>query len=70
VTTKLRTNFDIARRVREMADKRERAAARASRRSRQQLNAMATSYRALADALERGPGSVAEKQTDDLPVEE
>ena len=53
-----------------MADKRERAAARASRRSRQQLNAMATNYRALADELERGPGSVAEQQADDPPVED
>jgi hypothetical protein len=70
VTTKLRTNFDIARRVREMADKRERAAARASRRSRQQLNAMATNYRALADELERGPDSVAEKQAAEPSVED
>lgn len=54
MTSKLRTNTEIARRVRELAEKRERAAARASRRDRRQLSAIATNYRALADELERG----------------
>ncbi|HWM49467.1 MAG TPA: hypothetical protein VNR11_21415 [Xanthobacteraceae bacterium] len=53
MTTKLRTNIDIAQRVRELAMKREREAARASRKIRQQLNAIASNYRALAEELER-----------------
>jgi hypothetical protein len=69
VAAKLKSNQDIARRVRELADKREREAARASRGSRRQLNAIATNYRALAEALERTT-PVAEKRRAKSPVDE
>lgn len=61
MTTNLKTNVDIARRVRELAEKREREAARAPRGSRRQLNAIATTYRALAAELERGAGAPEKK---------
>jgi hypothetical protein len=69
VAAKLRSNRDIARRVRELAEKREREAARASRGSRRQLNAIATNYRALADALERTT-PVVEKRPAKPPADE
>jgi hypothetical protein len=56
VTDAVRSRADIARRVRVLADKRQREAARSSRRRvRDQLTAIATNYRALADELERAP---------------
>ena len=48
-----RTRAEIARRVRDLAHKRQREAARSSRRVKAQLNAIATNYLALADQLER-----------------
>ena len=51
----VRTRAEIARRVRVLADKRQREAERSSRRVGAQLNKIATNYRALADELERAP---------------
>jgi hypothetical protein len=53
--TDVRSRAEIARRVRVLADKRQREAARSSRKVRAQLTKIATSYRALADELEREP---------------
>jgi hypothetical protein len=53
----VRTRAEIARRVRVLADKRQREAARSSRRVGAQLNKIATNYRALADELERTPAT-------------
>lgn len=49
----LRSRAEIARRVRDLAQKRQREAARSSRRVKAQLTAIATNYLALADELER-----------------
>jgi hypothetical protein len=51
----VRTRAEIARRVRVLADKRQREAERSSRKVRKQLTTIATNYRALADELERKP---------------
>ena len=51
----VRKRAEIARRVRVLADKRQREAQRSSRRVGAQLNKIATNYRALADELEREP---------------
>jgi len=48
-----RTRAEIARRVRDLAQKRQREAARSSRSVKAQLNKIATNYLALADELER-----------------
>ena len=58
MTDTVRSRAEIARRVRSLADKRQREAARASRKVRAQLTAIASSYRALADELERDPSEV------------